>query len=133
MARIPKSKTMAAVHETMADLHAAGAIDDSRMREFDEMCLSREPQKKSTLTFNVFKDPSGQWRWHLIASNGKVIAESGEGYRLKRDCLAAIEAGFARMEAAERDEDDPLEADIAFHVAILQASARKGPTSGMPW
>jgi DNA-binding FadR family transcriptional regulator len=39
------------------------------------------------------------------------------------DGLAAIEAGFARMEAAERDEDDPLEADIAFHVAILQASA----------
>lgn len=39
------------------------------------------------------------------------------------DGLAAIVAGFARMEAAERDEDEPLEADIAFHIAILQASA----------
>lgn len=39
------------------------------------------------------------------------------------DGLAAIRAGYARMEAAEKDEDDPLEADIAFHVAILQASA----------
>ncbi len=37
--------------------------------------------------------------------------------------LQAIRAGYARMEAAEKDEDDPLEADIAFHVAILQASA----------
>lgn len=37
--------------------------------------------------------------------------------------LAAIESGYARMEAAERNEDDPLEADIAFHVAILQASS----------
>ena len=37
--------------------------------------------------------------------------------------LAGIAAGFARMEAAERDDDDPLEADIAFHIAILQASA----------
>ena len=37
--------------------------------------------------------------------------------------LAAIRAGFARMEAAERGEDDPLDADIAFHVAILRASA----------
>lgn len=37
--------------------------------------------------------------------------------------LAAICAGFARMEAAERGEDDPLDADIAFHVAILRASA----------
>ena len=39
------------------------------------------------------------------------------------DGLAAIRAGFARMEAAERGEDDPLDADIAFHVAILHASA----------
>ena len=39
------------------------------------------------------------------------------------DGLAAIRAGYARMEAAEIDEDDPLDADIAFHIAILQASA----------
>jgi DNA-binding FadR family transcriptional regulator len=36
--------------------------------------------------------------------------------------LALIRDGFARMQAAERGEDDPLEADIAFHVAILRAS-----------
>ncbi len=36
--------------------------------------------------------------------------------------LAAIKAGYARMEAAEQDDDDPLEADIAFHIAVLQAS-----------
>ena len=39
------------------------------------------------------------------------------------DGLAAIRAGYARMEAAELGDDDPLEADIAFHIAILQASA----------
>lgn len=37
--------------------------------------------------------------------------------------LAAIAAGFARMEAAEVGADDPLDADIAFHMAVLQASA----------
>jgi DNA-binding FadR family transcriptional regulator len=37
--------------------------------------------------------------------------------------LAAIAAGYRRMEAAEAGDDDPLEADIAFHVAILDASA----------
>ena len=36
--------------------------------------------------------------------------------------LAAIQAGYARMEAAEHDDDEPLEADIAFHIAVLQAS-----------
>ena len=37
--------------------------------------------------------------------------------------VAAIRAGFARMEAAEAGGDDPLEADIAFHIAVLNASA----------
>lgn len=37
--------------------------------------------------------------------------------------LATIAAGYARMQAAEDGDDDPLEADIAFHIAILQASA----------
>jgi DNA-binding FadR family transcriptional regulator len=36
--------------------------------------------------------------------------------------LAAIRAGYARMEAADRGGDDTLTSDIAFHVAILNAS-----------
>ena len=36
--------------------------------------------------------------------------------------LAAIEAGYQRMQAAEAGADDPLNADIAFHLAILRAS-----------
>jgi DNA-binding FadR family transcriptional regulator len=37
--------------------------------------------------------------------------------------LARIHQGFERMRAAEHGDDDPLEADIAFHIAILKASA----------
>jgi DNA-binding FadR family transcriptional regulator len=36
--------------------------------------------------------------------------------------LAAIGAGLARMLAADGGADDPLEADIAFHIAVLTAS-----------
>lgn len=36
--------------------------------------------------------------------------------------LADIRSGLERMQSAERDRDDPLEADIDFHVAILRAS-----------
>ena len=39
------------------------------------------------------------------------------------DDLARIGAGYARMEAAAKGADDPLDADIAFHIAVLQASA----------
>jgi DNA-binding FadR family transcriptional regulator len=36
--------------------------------------------------------------------------------------LAAIRAGFDRMIAAEAGDDDVLASDIAFHVAVLEAS-----------
>ena len=36
--------------------------------------------------------------------------------------LALIQRGFARMEAAEEGQDNPLLSDIAFHVAVLEAS-----------
>ena len=36
--------------------------------------------------------------------------------------LRGIDAGLARMIAAEQGDDEPLEADIAFHIAILKAS-----------
>ena len=37
--------------------------------------------------------------------------------------IAGIAAGYDRMVAAEAGNDDALEADIAFHIAILEASA----------
>ncbi len=36
--------------------------------------------------------------------------------------LAAISEGVARMEAAEKGQDNTLDADISFHVAVLRAS-----------
>ena len=28
-----------------------------------------------------YKDKQGEWRWRLKARNGKVLADSGEGYK----------------------------------------------------
>ncbi|MCV6603825.1 MAG: FCD domain-containing protein, partial [Porticoccaceae bacterium] len=39
--------------------------------------------------------------------------------------LATIEAAVKRMEAAEMGEDDPLDSDIAFHIAVLNASGNR--------
>jgi DNA-binding FadR family transcriptional regulator len=38
------------------------------------------------------------------------------------DDIESITAGLERMQAAEKGSDDTLDADIAFHVAILRAS-----------
>jgi DNA-binding FadR family transcriptional regulator len=37
------------------------------------------------------------------------------------EAVAEIAAGYARMEAAEAGRDDALDADIAFHIAVLEA------------
>lgn len=41
--------------------------------------------------FEVFKDKSGEYRFHLLASNGQVIATS-EGYKQKSSCINGIES-----------------------------------------
>ena len=39
---------------------------------------------KSSATFDVYRDKSGQWRWRLVHRNGNIIATSGEGYSSDR-------------------------------------------------
>ena len=41
--------------------------------------------------FYVYKDANGEYRWRLRAGNGRVIADSGEGYERKIDCEHSIE------------------------------------------
>ena len=31
----------------------------------------------------VYEDKAGEWRWRVKARNGKVLADSAEGYRSK--------------------------------------------------
>lgn len=90
MAKPSKSKTMAAVHETMRDLHDVGAIDVARLREFDALCNSPQKQGQPALIFAVFKDACGEWRWTLRSESGEILAQAAHGYRLKRKCLEAI-------------------------------------------
>jgi uncharacterized protein YegP (UPF0339 family) len=40
--------------------------------------------------FKLYKDTTGYWRWTLYASNGKKIADSGEGYYNKGDAENGI-------------------------------------------
>ena len=48
-------------------------------------------QQRDKVAFSVYKDAAGEWRWRLQATNGRIVADSGEGYEHKQDCLHAIE------------------------------------------
>ena len=38
----------------------------------------------------MYPDDAGEYRWHLKASNGRIVADSGEGYTRESDCFSAI-------------------------------------------
>ena len=42
------------------------------------------------MAYFVYKDTHGEWRWYLLADNNRKIANSGEGYHNKQDCVDAI-------------------------------------------
>ncbi|HEV7474505.1 MAG TPA: DUF1508 domain-containing protein [Pyrinomonadaceae bacterium] len=42
------------------------------------------------MTYYYYKDAKGEWRWRLKSSNGRIIADSGEGYKTSHECLEDI-------------------------------------------
>lgn len=52
-------------------------------------------------TFEVFQDNAAEWRWRLVASNGKIIADSGEGYQSKQGVKRGIESVKKSVPRAE--------------------------------
>ena len=38
----------------------------------------------------VYKDTAGEWRWRMMSGNGRVVAESGEGYKERRKALRPL-------------------------------------------
>lgn len=41
-------------------------------------------------SFQVYKDEGGHWRWRLLSKNGRILADSAEGYTTHGNCLRAI-------------------------------------------
>ena len=42
------------------------------------------------MSFHLYVDINGQYRWTLYAANNRKIANAGEGYHNRADCIAAI-------------------------------------------
>jgi len=78
-------------------------------RRDSRKAIERIKSEAKTLKFETYADAKGETRWRLKASNGQVIATSGQGYKDKRDCenaVAVIKEGVekARIEEAKGDQ-----------------------------
>lgn len=43
------------------------------------------------MAYYIYRDTQGLWRWYFRAANGRKLADSGESYHNRQDCLGAIE------------------------------------------
>ena len=48
-------------------------------------------RRRQLRTCQVYKDAQKQWRWRLVAANGNIVADSGEGYRRRADAVHMAE------------------------------------------
>ena len=55
------------------------------------------------MKFEVYRDAKGEYRWRLVASNGKIVA-SGEDYKNKADCLSTITSIQKNAQTASVDD-----------------------------
>jgi uncharacterized protein YegP (UPF0339 family) len=42
------------------------------------------------VTYYYYEDDKREWRWRLKAADGRIIADSGQGYKHLSDCLDDI-------------------------------------------
>ena len=57
-------------------------------------------------TYYVYCDAAGEWRWRLRAGNNRIIADSGEGYKDKRDCHHGIDLVKGSQGAHVKESDE---------------------------
>lgn len=50
--------------------------------------------------FEIYQDTSGDWRWRLRAANGRIVADSAEGYASKRNAKRAVMSTLDATESA---------------------------------
>lgn len=50
-----------------------------------------------TIKIQYFKDKRGAWRWHIISSNGKTMATSGESFTRRGKARQSVESMIAHF------------------------------------
>jgi uncharacterized protein YegP (UPF0339 family) len=43
------------------------------------------------MRIELYKDRKGEWRWRARHTNGRILADSGEGYKRKRDAVKGLQ------------------------------------------
>jgi uncharacterized protein YegP (UPF0339 family) len=56
----------------------------------EERRIALSHERSSPMHFEFYKDAANEWRWNLHAANGRIIADSSEGYKNRGDMMRGI-------------------------------------------
>jgi len=42
------------------------------------------------MKITVYRDKKKEWRWRWVAANGRIIGDSGEGYKRRKGCFEFV-------------------------------------------
>ena len=54
------------------------------------------------IKLEFYQDKANEWRWRAIGMNGEKVANCGEGYKNKSDCVSIAERLFSNATIDER-------------------------------
>ena len=55
--------------------------------------------------FTVYRDQGGEFRWRLKSSNGRIVADSGEGYSTRSNAKQAAERARRSIASAQIEDE----------------------------
>ncbi len=54
--------------------------------------------------FEIYRDNGGEWRWRLVHENGRILADSGEGYASRQKARQGVDSVRSNAGDAEIEE-----------------------------
>jgi uncharacterized protein YegP (UPF0339 family) len=90
-----------------AGLNDAPAQTKTKTKSKADTETKAESATATGLTFELYKDTAGEFRWRLKNADGVLIGSSGKGYKEKTDCqktIDAIKAGAARAKVEDNSK-----------------------------
>ena len=73
-----------------AEIKSSMAVVLERRKRFGGYLYDPFPQEKTEMKFEVYTTRNKQWRWRLRADNGRLVANAGESFKRKVDCLDSV-------------------------------------------
>jgi uncharacterized protein YegP (UPF0339 family) len=54
--------------------------------------------KKLNAGLTFYKDKRGEWRWRVVAKNGRILGVSSESYKRRIDCVQGAHGTMAGIQ-----------------------------------